>query len=153
MDATHVFEMNAPERQRLPPPSQSDLDEERAEGEGMGTARVLSSTERKDSKDDGASLLVTLRRRIEKHPYASMLVAAAIGAGLGSDESALESSHTVIRKLQSGKYRARPANEKPKAPIVGTSARSQQPHYTDENDLYLLYNSLRSSPILHRFLG
>jgi hypothetical protein len=75
---------NALEPQRLPTPSQSDLDEERAEGEGMGTARVLSSTERKDSRDDGASLLVTLRRRIEKHPYASMLVAAVMGASLGS---------------------------------------------------------------------
>jgi ElaB/YqjD/DUF883 family membrane-anchored ribosome-binding protein len=59
-------------------------DQERAEGAGMGTARVLSSTERKDSRDHDASLLAALRRRIEKHPYASMLVAAAIGAGLGS---------------------------------------------------------------------
>jgi hypothetical protein len=84
MGSTNVFEMHALQPQRQPTPSQTDLDEERAEGEGMGTARVLSSTGRKDSPDDGASLLATWRHRIEKHPYASMLVAAAVGAGLGS---------------------------------------------------------------------
>lgn len=81
MNRSNVREVH--EAQRPPAVSQTDMDEERAAGEGMGTARVESPKQPTPAEKLDGPWLQKVRDGIKQHPYAVTLAAAALVAGVG----------------------------------------------------------------------
>ena len=92
--------------------SEASNDIQRAEGEGMGTARA---TQRPRAT---LSLVARVRNGIKNHPYRSLLVATAVGAGVGL---ALSTRVTRAITLRAGTFAISELIEKYlKAAIAGS---------------------------------